>query len=354
MHPLAVRQPLVDLLKALAAQCIVLHHFSAYGPLSDAARVVLPHLFDGLYDYGRMAVQVFLVVAGYLAARSLTQPALAHRSLVSILAERYIRLIGPFVAALALAVLCAAVARPWLSDEFVPASPSWRQLLAHAGLLHGVLGVDALSAGVWYVAIDFQLFSVLAALFWLGRGDSRVAPVLVAGLCVASLLVFNRDAGLDNWAVYFFGAYGMGVLAWWARRREPAQTQTGWLSGLMVALALVALGLEFRWRIALALGTALLLAKWGNFQSPALPKPFFATGLQHLSETSYALFLIHFPVLMLCNALFAASGLTGSGAALGFIASGCIASVWLAGHFYRQVELPLGRWRRVMGVRVNR
>ena len=28
---------LIDLLKIVAAQCIVLHHFALYGPLSDAA-----------------------------------------------------------------------------------------------------------------------------------------------------------------------------------------------------------------------------------------------------------------------------------------------------------------------------
>ena len=31
-------------------------------------------------------------------------------------------------------------------------------------VLHGILGVDSLSAGVWYIAIDFQLFALTALL----------------------------------------------------------------------------------------------------------------------------------------------------------------------------------------------
>ena len=53
--------PLIDAFKALASQLIVLHHLAAYGPLSVAARQIAPGTVDWLYDYARMAVQVFLV-----------------------------------------------------------------------------------------------------------------------------------------------------------------------------------------------------------------------------------------------------------------------------------------------------
>src|SRR5215203_6439946 len=65
------RMPLVDALKALASQLIVLHHLAFYGPLSDTVHTVAPLLIDWLYDYGRLSVAVFLVVAGFLAPRSL-------------------------------------------------------------------------------------------------------------------------------------------------------------------------------------------------------------------------------------------------------------------------------------------
>jgi peptidoglycan/LPS O-acetylase OafA/YrhL len=67
---IATRDARIDLLKLLCAQCIVLHHFSAYGPLSDGLELAMPQLSALLFDYGRMAVQVFLVVGGFLAVAS--------------------------------------------------------------------------------------------------------------------------------------------------------------------------------------------------------------------------------------------------------------------------------------------
>jgi hypothetical protein len=49
MTALSSRMPLLDALKALASQLIVLHHFSAYGPLSDALAQALPALAGWLY-----------------------------------------------------------------------------------------------------------------------------------------------------------------------------------------------------------------------------------------------------------------------------------------------------------------
>ena len=63
--------PLIDALKAIAALLVLTHHFSSYGPLAESARQHFPVVFDWLFAYGRMAVQVFLVIAGFLAARGL-------------------------------------------------------------------------------------------------------------------------------------------------------------------------------------------------------------------------------------------------------------------------------------------
>ena len=53
----------LDALRATAAQLIVLHHLSVYGPIAEAMHRLFPLLTGWLYDYGRMAVQVFLVLA---------------------------------------------------------------------------------------------------------------------------------------------------------------------------------------------------------------------------------------------------------------------------------------------------
>lgn len=332
----------IDALKLIGSQLIVLHHFAAYGPLADAMSRAAPSLSAWLYDYARMAVQVFLVLGGYLAARNLApEGRIRVDSPWPTLWRRYQRLVLPFLAALLLAVLAALLARHWLNDDFIPEAPTLGQTLSHALLLHGVLGQESLSAGVWYVAIDFQLFALMTLLLWLGR--RRLWTVLlVLGLIVLSLFFFNRHEDWDNWALYFFGAYGMGALAYWVgSSRHP-----GRLLGLMTLAGLAALALDFRGRIALALVVALLLAllQWRD-HSPRQSRMPVGLGylVGRLGQTSYALFLVHFPVLMLGNAVLAKLQLRSDAAAMGVLLASWAASLALALLFERWVEAPLMR-----------
>lgn len=326
--------PLIDALKAIASQLIVLHHLSAYGPLSEAMQVVAPRLMDALFDYGRMAVQIFLVVAGFLVVRGFS-PADRQVRLnpLTLLWGRYQRLVLPFMVAIGLTMVASTLASHWMDDEMIPDRASFGQWLAHLTLLHGVLGVDSLSAGVWYVAIDFQLFALMVLLLWLGRG-SLLGPLLVLLVGALSLFVFNRNAGLDNWAPYFFGAYALGAVAWWASGRSRMAL---WL-GVIATVGIAALVLDFRLRIAVALITALvlgfsrrhgLLERWPDW-----------AWLGFLGRISYSVFLVHFSVCLLVNTLLdQMDGIRPATALLAFVLTW--AGSLLAGYFFhRWVEGP--------------
>ncbi|GLS14923.1 acyltransferase family protein [Hydrogenophaga electricum] len=338
------RQPGIDLLKVLASQLIVLHHLSAYGPVAEAMHRLAPAPLGWLYGYARMAVQVFLVLGGYLAVQRLAPAMAGHAgALARTVWRRYLRLAPPFLVALLLALVAAAWARPWLGGDVVPEAPTWRQWLAHAALLHETLDVDALSAGVWYVAIDFQLYALLALLLWLGQrgGQSVRAMALVIGATALSLGWWNRYPGLDDGPLYFLGAYGLGVAARWAGEQSDRWQRIGWL-GAMLLVGALALVLEFRTRIALALAVAFWLAlTQGRY--PALPSGPAQRVLGILSRSSYALFLVHFPVLLLGNALFERAGLHGGTATIAAFALMGATSVALGWAFERWVEAPLAQ-----------
>jgi peptidoglycan/LPS O-acetylase OafA/YrhL len=127
-------------------------------------------------------------------------------------------------------------------------------------------------------------------------------PALVAIAISASLLHFNRHAEWDDWALYFFGSYGLGIMAWWAGdpARRPA---TVWLLlAASVLIALAALAIDFRSRIALALVTAGVLIWLGRAR-------LFHAGpgallVHRLGQISYSQFLVHFPVSLVVNAVF--------------------------------------------------
>ncbi|MBS1131124.1 MAG: Acyltransferase 3 [Proteobacteria bacterium] len=330
----ASRMPLIDALKAVAALLVLMNHFSSYGPLAEAAREAFPGIFGWFFEYGRMAVQVFLVIAGFLAARGLSSEGQALGiSPLPLIWKRYLRLVVPYLAAIGLAIIAAAIANQWLDDEAIPARATFSQWLAHAFLVHSLLGFDALSAGVWYIAIDFQLFALMAILLWSGRAR-LIAPALVLAVATASLFWFNRDASWDNWAIYFFGSYGLGAAAWWASDRKQ---MSAWL-GVMLTIAVAALIVDFRLRIALALSVALLLgfgrrtgllAQWPN-----------AKPLAFLGQISYSIFLVHFPVLLIANSLYARFNLDSTLSAMIALVLAWATSIAAATLFYRWIESP--------------
>lgn len=303
------RSALIDGIKGLACAAIVWHHLVFYGPMSDAAQPLAPGLMAWLYDYGRMAVQVFLVLGGYLAAASLAPQGVARFKHGGVqVARRFVRLVVPYAVALVVAVLAAELVRPFLHHPSVPGNPGLWQLVANALLLQDIVGAEALSAGVWYVAIDFQLFActvlLLAGARRLGRSAWLGQALVVAGVA-GSLWWANRHAGWDMWAVYFFGAYGLGMLAYWAAHAASTRSAWGWVL-LMVVLGAVALLIEYRARIAVAWVLALLLA--ASMRSQVLRHwqggAWGARGPMRWGQMAYSVFLIHFAVGLLVNAVF--------------------------------------------------
>lgn len=340
------RNTLIDSVKGLACATIVAHHLAFYGPMSDNAHALAPGLLDALAEYGRMAVQLFLVLGGYLAAASLA-PSGQWRggAAAPLLLRRFVRLVVPYAVALLIAVLVAALVRPFFAHHSVPAEPSLHQLLANALLLQDIVGEEALSAGVWYVAIDFQLFAcavlLLVALQRAPAWAQAGAPLCVALAAALSLLWFNRLPGLDRWAWYFWGAYGLGMCAYWASRAPRAWP---WALG-MALLGALALWLQWRERIALALGFSLLLL-YAQRRGWALPLGGALGGLlARLGQMSYSVFLVHFPVCLLVNAVVGqlwpdAPGLNLAGMVLAFVLS-----LAAGRQLYQRVERHVPSWR---------
>lgn len=339
----------INLLKAGAAQLIVLHHLAFYGPMSDYVQPLWPEVLDWLGGNARIAVQVFLVIGGFLVAKSLApagRPGIARP--VQAVWRRYAKLAPPFFAATLLAAVLTPVAGIWMLHDSMSAAVTLGQLSAHALLLHGVLGYESLSAGAWYVAIDFQLYLLTVLLLWLGgclagrRALAWLMPLAVTVGIVLSLLYFNLDSGWDNWAPYFFGSYGLGLMAWWAS--DPAR-KPGAMTALMAMAAvpvLLALAIDYRSRIALALVVACALFLFGRAKTPAQGRAW--NVINALGRISYAVFLVHFPVSLLVNAWFTAyAPLVPAWQALGMLTAWS-ASLLAGAAFYRWVEVPLGHF----------
>ncbi|HEX7642112.1 MAG TPA: acyltransferase family protein [Burkholderiaceae bacterium] len=306
---------LPDLIKAGAAQIIAWHHFCLFGPMSDAAWWYAPALFKWLANNGKLSVQCFLVMGGFMAAAALlpggskpwTAPRLAEWP--GIVWRRYKRLAKVYFIGLAAAIVCAYIARAMVEEPSTPAAPDLYAIVAHLFFAQDVLGVPALTAGAWYVAIDLQLYALLALLCVLsagiasGRSVRYIALGLVVCLGLSSLLLFNRDHDLEIWGIYFFGSYSLGIAAHWVSRLSGLRKRV-WLC-VMMAACVTALLVEWRSRIAVSTLTACALVLFGTYRTAA--KNWFVSLVGYLSRISFPLFVLHYPVLMLVGAIVGAN-----------------------------------------------
>ncbi len=317
-------------MKIAAALVIVCHHLSDYGLLGVWLNTTLPTLARLTVDYGAMAVQVFLVAGGYLTATSLMRQApQGTAQLPRLVARRYLRLVPATLMAVLLAVIANEMARhagdiPGLTEP----SPTWGQVISHVFMVQDILGHAALSAGIWYVAIDLQLYALLALLWCIT--PTRYLSTCVGLLVLASLLGFNRDAAWSVWAPYFWVSYGLGCLV---ALRHAANAPTWILTSLLIACAAIG-GADGRDRLLLAVVTALLLW-WAP--RPTLP-PVLAGALQAGGAITFSLFLVHYPVLLLANTAVQL-GVSGAMAVLIFLLLTSILTLF----FHRQIEQPLSR-----------
>ena len=326
----------VDVLKVVAAQLIVWHHFSAYGPMADTMTLAWPQLMEWLYRYARLAVQVFLVVGGYLAAQSVMSKPITH-PVVHII-KRYLRLVPFYVFALALISMAVAVSRSTIHASWLPSEPTVWQFVAHGLLMHDLLGVEALSSGAWYVAIDFQLYALLIVLcHLLHSAHQQRLSVVVALLCIASMWQFNRIDELDIWAVYFFGAYGLGVLAAWAKR-SAFEAKVFWLT---VLLAVGALWVEYRTRLSLALLTAVWLVIKPKSMVHWTP---MKRVIHRLSNSAYVLFLTHFGVIVLFSDMWNKSHFYDPDMALALTSFAWLCCVGIGLFLHEKAEVPIHHW----------
>ena len=315
-----MRNSTIDLLKALASQIIVVHHLLLYTPMSPVLQAKWPGLLGFIANEGRYVVQIFLVIAGFLAAQSLLGLLDKAREVAvwTLFKKRFLRLAKPFWVAIAVAVMLGWLGGKIAMHSEVSDLPGFTQLLAHVFLLHDIVEVEALSAGVWYVAIDLQLYAVLVLMAWTSQrtgGLKLLEPqqgllLLAVAMSIASLLVWNRNAEHDEWAWYFFGAYGLGVAAHWAQR----EGKVVWVSFLIVGLLGIALWIEWRERLLLTGVIALLLMNSARIES--LVSVIVQGPVRWLGDISYSVFLIHYGIAVFASSVVIALGLETFGAML--------------------------------------
>lgn len=338
----------VDALRSVAATVIAWHHFAWYGPLSEYALPVVGGTVYWLANYGRFAVQVFFVLGGYVMARGMVNRSWSALQVSKYIAQRYCRLGLPYLAAIVVAIGACSLGRSYLPPAVVDPPPNAKLLVAHVFFLHKILGYDSLSAGLWFVGVNFQLSLVfvgmlfvrdyIAGLFPASSAFPKTMLLLLGWLLAASsLFYFNIGDYWDDWFIYFYAHFFLGILVHYALEDDRDQA---WL-GMYALMLVVALAYNFRLQLVATLLTGLVLFSGGKFGiMDRWPK---SRIFDFLGRTSYSLFLVHFPVLVLVATLWTWLGWTDPWIAVAGLMVAYVASLAASFAFHRVVEVPADR-----------
>lgn len=339
-----MRSAFIDNIKGIACLLILFHHLAFYGPMSDVANTVIPKIIDFLLYYARLAVAVFFCVGGFLTGLKLSEPNFfAKHSVQKVIWHKYLRLVIPYLGAITLAIAASFVASRLMEHHSISAMPDIPQLLSHLFFLQNILGYESLSAGLWYVAIDFQLFAVCALLVflveklspasWSYRRTRLITLIIFSALTIASVIFFNRHEIYDVWFIFFFATYGLGLLTAFLVKSQSNH----FLILSVAAITIFSLYYQdFRERLSVALLMAFLL--FSSYESHWSKSKLWNNPLRKIGEMSYSIFLVHFPVSLVVSGIW--SQLHPSDPWMNVLGMGvsAVLSLLIAIPFYKYIE----------------
>ena len=320
IRPEAPHVPALDGLRGLAILLVLLVHTSIVSGVSGTSLSMA--IFTRVASAGWCGVDLFFVISGYLITGILWDSRDSRHYYRNFYARRTLRIFPLYYAFLAWGLLVG----PLVSGEW-PAFTTgwfWLYLSNYYIALHPTV-VPAAFMLTWSLAIEEQFYLVWPfSIRNLGRqAVFALCTVMIVAAPVLRMALLSR--GFPPYAPYMFtfarvdalaiGAFiatasrsrgGFGSLYPWARRAGLASTGgiaaiCVWRGGLGHTDPVVQiLGLTF---IALLSGSLLILLLSGRAGS-ILTRSFEARWLRAFGKYSYAIYLLHLPVLLRLQGLF--------------------------------------------------
>jgi peptidoglycan/LPS O-acetylase OafA/YrhL len=350
----------LDALRGLGALGIACYHVHRYRPLEIPADHFLSNSIQFVVRHGWASVQVFWVIAGFVVAYSLRKTAISPASFGNFTLRRVLRLGIPYWTIILVVVAVDALTKPYLfrSDQpLIDDQMSWSRLAANLGFLQDIRHAGNISAGTWFVSVDLQfgllfalMLGIVRLLSWplrhtAGRAniDALILMLVFVPLGLVSLFWFNvAPDDCSAWVIYYFHMPLFGAMAWWALQgRIPRVAFWAFAAAMAGGVAYrYNLGMDYKKSldvfVALTTGVVVyLVGRRGHLGDWLTWRP-----LQYLGRVSYSLYLTHY----LTSWIIVSLGYYWSGdsakAAVCWMTASILASIGVAGLFYRYVEAP--------------
>lgn len=311
----------LDFLKAVAAACIVLHHYQQLSGATFAGVnfFILPELFQTEYVFGWLTI-LFFMISGYLTSRQ-AQAAVQVRCVPAQIWHKCLRLYPMAMLACAVYVALGFAHRILLGAWYWPVGSGGLWTVFNSFLLtytNGTVTVPNIGANnvTWYLCVLLNCYIIFYVLVWLGRrvrvGWHWLCLFFFALVCslksfgIAVPLLSVQPSLCEGYIPFFLGvllAKAAPYIPRWAK----------YVSLLLPALCLFVIFGDFSgewvedqwWMQAFMIYPPLVLAAAcvrGLADAPV------SRAITFLGQTSFAVYLWHCPFYSVCKL---AEGLLG-------------------------------------------
>jgi len=198
----------VHLLRGIAAVLVLMAHSFRSFYFWD-----VPWFEKSVLDFGQIGVSVFFVISGFVLPLSL-QKSYRFQDFPRFLARRFVRIEPTYLAS-----MMVAIAWVWTATRLAPNASPWQFDLGQIGahLLYLVPFTDYawVNEVYWTLAIEFQFYLFIGALFTIFRGAASKNLFLVGILVLAfSSLTFLSEFCKPIQLVHLAPYFGIGMLSW--------------------------------------------------------------------------------------------------------------------------------------------
>jgi peptidoglycan/LPS O-acetylase OafA/YrhL len=279
--------------------------------------------------YGRLGVEIFFVISGFIIPYSLYKGGYRLRNYGTFMLKRMIRLDPPYLIAIALIVPLGYLSAAMPGFRGPPYHVSTSQLLLHFAYLNAFFSSNWLNPVFWTLAIEFQFYLLLGLLFPLILHRSPAVRYLLFA-ALAALAVVSSSKYYEGCVFHWLFLFAQGMIAFLWFKRLVTTWEYCLLSLILFGGASYTLGPLIA---VTGISTACLILLIGGSNKIML---FFG-------NISYSLYLIHNPtgVKVVNLGIRFANNWVGY---LGLLIAGMVVSIAAAYALYYFVEKPARKW----------
>ncbi|SIO61783.1 Peptidoglycan/LPS O-acetylase OafA/YrhL, contains acyltransferase and SGNH-hydrolase domains [Singulisphaera sp. GP187] len=378
-HP--PRLPFLDGIRGLAALYVTLHHAALMIPPAGLSGPVLAIRF--FLRHGHGAVAVFIVLSGYCLMLPVACDPLSRAPFKwgAFFKRRARRILPAYFGALFFCWILVALIpdfghsqrSPW--DRALPvASPG--VIASHVLLVHNLSErwIFKIDPPMWSVATEWQIYLLFPLLVGLWRRTGIVTTIasgFAIGFAVAALAIPLKNSALRELCPWFAGLFTLGMAAALAAHASPLIRERGGTRRFVLAVspivvALLCAGVAFAgtddrdFMITdpiIGVLMAGLLVRWtrravSGGAGPRLPllRLLECRAAITLGTISYSLYLIHYPLLALGDAVLRRGSFSPDARLLVLVLVASPAILLASFLFHRVFERPFtSSWRQPTG-----